>query len=66
MALIPGDFNYSGPTVPGPVQWEGGDSLCEAGWFGNSFLLWLVLKELQEWDREGEEGEKPSHHAAPK
>lgn len=54
---MPGDLDGLGAAAPGPVQWEGGDSLCQAGWFGNSFLLWLVLMELHAWGREGEEEE---------
>lgn len=43
LALIPGDLDYLGATVPGPVQWEGDDSLCEAGWVTPSccgFFKW--------------------------
>lgn len=30
LALMPGDLDDLGATVPGLVQWEGEDSLCEA------------------------------------
>lgn len=54
---MPGDLDFLGATVHGLVLREGGTIPCvEAGWFGNSFMLWVVFHGAASvgWRREGE------------